>query len=193
MKLGIPKVPGDNAEHFNMPTDVAVAADGSFYVSDGYGNSRIVKFSASGKYLMEWGKSGSKPGEFDIPHAVDLDKSGNVYVADRENRRIQVFTSNGDFLKQWTNPDWGSICSINFDAVRNRFVAVDDKTVLKIKHKGSDILTFDSAGKQTGGFGRSGLYNGPTSWYHDIAVEREGNIYVADILGNKLQKFKPIP
>jgi len=193
LKLGEAGIAGNDKAHFNKPTDVAVAADGSFYISDGYGNSRIVKFSASGKYLLEWGKSGTKPGEFDIPHAIDLDKSGNVYVADRENARIQVFTADGIFISQWRDADWGSVCSIGFDAVNNRFIAVDDLTTFKVKHNGSDIITLDSMGNQLARFGRSGLYSGPKSWYHDVTVDREGNIYVGDILGNKLQKFKPRP
>ncbi len=95
MKLGEAKIPGNDSLHFNRPTDVAVAPDGSFYVSDGYRNSRVIKFSASGKYLFEWGKKGNKPGEFNIPHAIDLDAKGNVYVADRQNNRIQEFDASG--------------------------------------------------------------------------------------------------
>ena len=76
MKLGEAKIPGNDSLHFNRPTDIAVAADGSFYVSDGYRNSRVVKFSGSGKYIFEWGKKGNKPGEFNIPHAIDLDAQG---------------------------------------------------------------------------------------------------------------------
>ncbi len=78
MKLGEAKIPGNDSLHFDKPTDVAVCRDGSFYVSDGYGNSRIVKFSANGKYLFEWGKKGSHKGEFNIPHGIDLDSNGNV-------------------------------------------------------------------------------------------------------------------
>ena len=86
MTLGEAKISGNDTEHFNLPTDVAVSEDGSFYVSDGYGNSRVIKFSKEGTYLFEWGKLGNKPGEFNIPHGIDLDKNGNVYVADREKQ-----------------------------------------------------------------------------------------------------------
>ncbi len=190
LKLGEAGVEGNDSTHFNKPTDVTVASDGSFYVSDGYGNSRIIKFSASGKYLFKWGKAGNKPGEFNIPHAIDLDKKGNVYVADRENARIQVFTADGIFLKEWKNPDWGAICSVVYNKINGSFTAVDDVAILKLRHQGSNIMTFDSAYTQTKQFGRGGLYSGPLSWYHDLTVDREGNIYVGDILGNKLQKFK---
>ena len=105
LKLGVAKTPGNDSLHFDLPTDVAVADDGSFYVSDGYGNSRVVKFSKEGKYLFEWGKKGDKPGEFNTPHMIDLDTYGNVYVADRENNRIQKFDAHGIFLKEWRNND----------------------------------------------------------------------------------------
>ena len=164
-----------------------------FYVSDGYGNSRIVKFSSSGKYLFEWGKKGNKEGEFNIPHAIDLDEKGNVYVADRENNRVQVFTSTGKFIKEWTDKSLGRICSVAYDKVKNNFIATDDDASwFKLKHNGSDIIIFDSTGNLLTRFGRSGLYNGPKCWYHDVAVDNEENIYVEDILENRIQKFKKI-
>ena len=192
MKLGEPGIPGNDSTHFNRPTDIAVANDGSFYVSDGYGNSRIIKFSPTGKYLFEWGKKGNKEGEFNIPHGIDLDEKGNVYVADRENHRIQVFDSSGRFLKQWLDKSFGTICSITFDKRKEKLIAIDDVTFLKIKHRGSDIIIFDSTGNVQTRFGRSGFYDGPLCWYHDVAIDREDCIYAGDILGNKIQKFRKI-
>ncbi len=191
MKLGEAKIAGNDSAHFNRPTDVAVSGDGSFYVSDGYGNSRIIKFSPTGKYLFQWGTKGDKKGEFNIPHAIDLDEKGNVYVADRENKRVQVFDSTGKFLNNWTNETFGSICSITFDKVKKSFIAVDDATSwFGLKHNGSDIILFDSEGNLLSQFGRSGLYNGPKCWYHDVATDNEESIYVVDILGNRIQKFR---
>jgi peptidylamidoglycolate lyase len=192
MKLGEAKVPGNDQTHFNRPTDVTVAKDGSFYVSDGYGNSRIIKFSSDGKYLFEWGKKGNKEGEFNIPHSIDLDANGNVYVADRENSRIQVFDSTGKFLKQYSNKNFGNICSVTVDKSDEKIFAIDDLTFLKIKHRGSDIFTIDTAGIVQTLFGRSGFYDGQVCWYHDITVDNQQNIYVGDILGNKIQKFKRV-
>lgn len=192
MKLGEAKIPGKDATHFNLPTDVAVTDDGSFYVSDGYGNSRVVKFSAAGKYLFEWGEMGNGEGEFNIPHAVSLDGDGNVYVADRENKRIQIFDATGKFLKQYSDNSYGSICSVVFDKQRKQLIAVDDDFFFKLKHRGSDVLLFDTTGKVQTRFGRSQWYNGPTCWYHDAAVDNEGNIYIGDILGNNIHKFKKI-
>jgi peptidylamidoglycolate lyase len=193
MKLGEEKIAGNDTLHFNMPTGIAVARDGSFYVSDGYGNSRIMKFSADGKYISQWGSKGNKKGQFNIPHAVCLDDKGNVYVADRENKRVEVFDSGGKFRTQWTNKNFGRICSITYDSVSKYFFAVDDKTsFLNLAHRGSDVIIFDTAGNTITNFGRSGAYDGPRCWYHDIAVDSEQNIYVGDILGNRIQKFRKL-
>jgi peptidylamidoglycolate lyase len=192
MKLGGANVSGNDSLHFNKPTDIDVTQSGSFYVSDGYGNSRIVKFSATGKYLFEWGKKGSKEGEFDIPHGIDLDDEGNVYIADRENNRVQTFDSSGRFLKQWTDNSFGNICSISIGKEKSKLFAIDDFTFLKLKHRGSDILIFDTLGKVQTRFGRSGTYKGSGSWYHDLTIDKDENIYIGDILYNRIQKFKKI-
>jgi peptidylamidoglycolate lyase len=192
MKLGEARVSGNDSLHFNKPTDIAIAKDGSFYVSDGYGNSRIIKFSATGKYLFDWGTKGDKEGEFNIPHGISLDSKGNVYVADRENNRIQVFNPNGKFIKQFTDNTFGAICAVAFDKTQSKLFAVDDFTFLKIKHRGSDVFIFDPTGKVQTRFGRSGSYQGNTSWYHDLTVDKDGNIYIGDILGNTIQKFRKV-
>lgn len=119
MTLGEASVSGDDSSHFNLPTDVAVASDGSFYVSDGYGNSRVVKFSKDGTYLFEWGKFGNGNGEFNTPHGIDLDNEGHVYVADRENNRIQKFDTNGNFISVWQNKITEQLYSVTIDKKEN--------------------------------------------------------------------------
>ena len=190
MTIGEAKVKGDDRTHFNKPTSVAVSKDGSFYVSDGYGNNRVIKFSARGKYLFEWGKKGDGEGEFNIPHRVCLDNSGNVYVADRENNRVQVFDPTGKFIKQYRDKSFGTITSVAFNKTQTKLFAADDFTFLKLKHRGSDLFIFDSIGRVQTRFGRSGDYDGRNCWYHDLVVDEEENIYVGDILGNTIQKFK---
>lgn len=192
MKLGESKIPGADSLHFNKPTDIAVAKDGSFYVSDGYGNSRIVKFSATGEYLFEWGGNGSGESEFNTPHGITLDDKCNVYVADRDNNRIQVFDPHGKFLRQFADNTFGAICSVVFAQTKSKLFAVDDFTFLKIKHRGSDVFVFDTTGSVQARFGRSGSYKGEISWYHDLAVDNDENIYIGDILGNTIQKFEKI-
>lgn len=189
MKLGEARIPGNDSTHFNYPTDVSVATDGSFYVSDGYRNSRIIKFSKEGKYLFQWGKEGSAEGEFNIPHGIDLDSHGNVYVADRENNRIQKFDSKGHFLNQWKNDVAKQLSALSVDTKNDDVVAIDHLTVNDTLIKGSDVIVFDSTIKLLTRFGRTALYNGPVCRYHDITVDNEGSIYLGDILGNRIQKF----
>ncbi len=103
MTLGVPGVTGADAETFNRPASVAVASNGDIFVADGEGpNNRIVKFSARGQYLTEWGETGSGPGQFNTPHDLALDSRGRLFVADRGNNRIQVFDADGTFLASWT-------------------------------------------------------------------------------------------
>lgn len=192
MKLGVAKTPGNDSSHFNLPTDVAVGNDGSFYVSDGYGNSRVVKFSASGNYLFEWGTSGKGEIEFNIPHGITLDQNGNVYVADRENNRIQVFDRNGKFRRVLKNKDSVSqLPSVTIDHAQHLYAIDFDYTLTTdMGAKGSKIFQYDSTGTINFQFGSSGKNKRSVSWYHDIAVDKQGNIYVGDILGIKLLKFR---
>lgn len=112
MTLGKEGVAGETNETFDKPTNVLVAADDSIYVSDGYGNQRVVKFSKDGKFLKAWGKQGTGPGEFRIPHDITQDRSGRIIVADRcglgasgcTDGRIQIFDTDGKYLAQWTSP-----------------------------------------------------------------------------------------
>jgi DNA-binding beta-propeller fold protein YncE len=190
MTLGEAKVSGNDAEHFNLPTDVAVSEDGSFYVSDGYGNSRVIKFSKEGEYLFEWGTFGDQQGEFNIPHGIDLDKDGNVYVADRENNRIQKFDAEGNFIAVWQNKITDQLYSVAIDTKNEYLFGIDYMTVNDTIIKGSDIFRFDLNSNLQMQFGRTGFYDGPVSRYHDILIDDNGSIYVGDILGNQIQKFE---
>lgn len=188
LRVGQAGVAGNDSLHFNRPTDVAVADDGSFYVSDGYGNSRVVKFSADGHYQFSWGHKGSGPGEFSIPHGIDIDKAGRVYVADRENNRIQVFDSTGHFLKEWADHSYAKMYAVRIDKKTQQVICADYHTNY-ISPDGSNIRVFDTAGNRLLCFGRSGGYNGPVCRYHTLAIDSLGNIYTGDILKNRLQKF----
>lgn len=190
LTLGEAKVPGNDAEHFNLPTDITVSNDGSFYVSDGYGNSRVVKFSKEGEYLFEWGTFGNKQGEFNTPHGIDLDNNENVYVADRENNRIQKFDAEGNFITVWQNKITEQLYSVTIDNQNDHLFGIDYMTVNDTIVKGSDIFRFDLNTNLQMQFGRTGFYDGPISRYHDIQIDYEGSIYVGDILGNKVQKFR---
>ena len=114
LQLGEKGVMGTGRRHFNLPTDVAFAPGGEVYVSDGYGNARIVKFSKDGEYLLEWGSRGTGPGEFGLPHNLVTDAQGRVYVTDRDNQRIQIFDQEGVFLAEWK--DVGPVSSLYMTA-----------------------------------------------------------------------------
>lgn len=88
---------------FNHPTDIAVSPSGEIYVSDGYGNARVHKFSPKGELLLSWGSPGRKPGEFHTPHGIWVDNEEMVYVADRDNNRVQIFNAEGIYLTSWTD------------------------------------------------------------------------------------------
>ena len=105
---------------------------------------------------------------------------------------MQVFDSTGKFLKQWKDDSFGDMCSVTYDKNSKKFVGVDDVRYLKLMHLGSDVIVFDSVGVVQNRFGRSGDYNGKKCWYHDVAVDKDGNIFVGDISNNRLQKFKKL-
>jgi DNA-binding beta-propeller fold protein YncE len=165
---------------FNRPTDIAFGPNGDFYVTDGYGNSRVVKFAKDGRFLKTWGSKGAAKGQFDIPHSVAVDRQGRVYVADRENYRIQVFTPEGEFLHEWTHigAPWGLYLTPEqilyvADGYNNR--------VLKLNLEGQILGTLGEPGKLPGQF----------SYAHHLSVGTDGAIYTAEILNWRPQKFVP--
>ena len=104
LRLGMPGMTGADEMHFNQPSDVVTAPNGDIFVADGHGgdsNARIVKYTRDGKFIKTFGKKGTAPGEFDTPHAIAMDSKGRLFVADRNNNRIQIFDQEGKFLEQW--------------------------------------------------------------------------------------------
>jgi len=105
MTLGKAGVAGDGPDTFNQPNAVAIAPDGSIFVSDGHnanrGNARVVKFTKDGKFVKQWGGHGSTPGKFEVPHTLAFDSKGRLFVGDRANNRIQIFDQDGEFLAEW--------------------------------------------------------------------------------------------
>ena len=191
LKLGEAGIPGNDSLHFNKPTDIAIANDGSFFVSDGYGNSRIMKFSPQGKFLFEWGSKGMQQGAFDIPHGLCI-LNNQLYVADRENARIQVFDLNGTFIRELNTVSDADICALTADTLKNKLYTVDDLNFMKLKHRGSDIIVSDTIGIALNRFGRSNGTQDQPCWFHDIAIDNEQNIFVGDILNNQILKFERI-
>ena len=109
MTLGTRGKPGQDETHFNRPTDMVITKSGDIFVTDGYTNRRVVHFDKSGKFVKAWGEYGSKPGQFVVPHSIDVDSQGVLYVADRNSGRIQLFRQDGSLIEQWSNliMPWG--------------------------------------------------------------------------------------
>ncbi|HEY2934055.1 MAG TPA: peptidyl-alpha-hydroxyglycine alpha-amidating lyase family protein [Acidobacteriota bacterium] len=173
---GIKGQTGTDDKTFDKPTDIAFAANGDFYISDGYGNSRVVKFNREGKYLLSWGKRGTGPGEFHTVHSVGLDSKGRVYVSDRENNRIQIFSPKGEFLKQWTH----------LGATQDLFITPGDEMWVVTHRNNVENITYDTlAGRLMKIDLESGRILGAMECPgHKITVTPSGEIFVASLTGN---------
>jgi DNA-binding beta-propeller fold protein YncE len=165
---------------FNKPADIAFGKDGEFFIADGYGNSRIMKFDHNGKFLKSWGVFGKGPGEFQLPHSIVIDKQGHIYVADREGERIQIFDYDGNFLKEWKNIGYPY----------GLFLTPDQH--IWMADGGYDrVLEFDPNGKILGAIGEPGHAPGQFAWAHFLAVGPNRNLYVADVLNWRVDVFLP--
>jgi DNA-binding beta-propeller fold protein YncE len=188
--------------YFGGPTDIAWDSSGNIFVSDGYVNSRMTKFDPDGNFLMDWGSYGSAPGQFDLPHAMQIDRNNNVYVADRSNRRIQVFDTNGnlqrmiilnvpyppDYQPPFTarNPNrevrdtqpW-SMCITN---TTPQYLYVAD-------NEPGRIYKISTDGTILGWLGSSGRRDGQFNWIHGLDCSQENVLYVADMNNWRVQKL----
>jgi len=180
---------------FNLPTNVAVSSIGDIFVSDGYGNARIHRFSSDGELILSWGEPGEKPGQFNLPHDIAISNDGRVYIADRENSRIQVFDQNGNFITQWK--DLNRPCGLHIDKDNNVYVAELGKRVgrfdIDYRKEGlpdfsSEILwsclsIYDLEGKFITRWGEAD-FSLPGSFFaaHSICTDSIGDLYVGEVL-----------
>jgi DNA-binding beta-propeller fold protein YncE len=159
---------------FNRPTGVALSSSGDIYVSDGYGNARIHKFTPDGTLLFSWGEPGAAPGQFCLPHSVRVDKQDRVWVCDRENSRIQIFNAQGEFLTQWADVG-GKPTDLFFGRDGIVYVSIKSR---ELPH-GVSIFTLD--GKLLARWGdteaRAAMFWSP----HAIVVDSRGDIYIGEI------------
>lgn len=205
LTLGTPGEAGDDDRHFNKPTDVTFAPNGDVFVSDGYGNSRIVHFDRRGRFVKAWGRLGVAPGQFSIPHAIACDSKGRLYVADRNNVRVQVFNTRGRLLEVWANilVPWGIWISAQDEIwvcgsspmpwlTDPKYPAAPlgcppkDQLVVKFNREGR-VLQLWTLPKAEDGREKPGELN----WLHGIALDSQGNVYLSDIIGQRVQKFVP--
>ena len=187
LALGERGVPGIDTSHFDRPTDVAVRPDGAFYVSDGYGNSRVLEFARDGRFVRQWGGKGAGPGQFDLPHGIALDSKSRVYVADRSNARIQIFDSTGHYLTEWKGPAYGRPFDVAVARDGTVFIA-DGGDIPESPPDRSAVIVVAPDGSVRGRFGRFGYYDGEFYRAHDLAVAADGTVYVGDASG-RAQKF----
>jgi len=200
-----PPLPAEDGR-FRQVTDVAFGPKGEIYISDGYINSRVAKADRNGTWLKSWGDRGDKPGEFNTPHNIATDAQGNVYVADRFNRRIQVFDGDGNFLRAMTidvpfdhnaKPAIGN--KPNPDATSGTFAPGAPWTVCITPPPNQVLFTSDAYpgrlyklsldGKVLGVLGESGKQLKQFGWIHEIACPSEHTIYVAELLNWRVQKL----
>tara|TARA_Y100000588_G_C14209544_1_gene906112 strand:+ start:813 stop:1847 length:1035 start_codon:yes stop_codon:yes gene_type:complete len=173
---------------FARPTHVAVEPNtGNFYVADGYANASVHKFSPDGTLLFSWGESGTNPGQFNIVHGVNVDSNGWVYISDRENHRIQIFDSKGNFETQWVNLSRAAITTIDsgtgeelmyvgeyFAGIGSNDMGTDLGPRVSILNLKGEVIA--RLGRQSYGE-QSGRFFSP----HGIAVDSKGDIYVAEV------------
>ena len=170
---------------FNRPTDVALSPEGDIYVSDGYGNARVHKFTAEGRLLRSWGEPGDQPGQFHQPHCVFVDRQGRVYVGDRQNQRIQIFSAEGEFLTQWNDIWWpDGICQ---DAEQNLYVGEVGGIFMfgqeaRLDQRGARITVRDLEGNVQSEWGEedphgAGRFFAP----HGVALDSRGDLYVGEV------------
>jgi len=189
---------------FRQVTDVAWDSAGNAFISDGYINSRVAKVDKDGNWLKSFGEPGDQPGQFNTPHSIAVDDHDNVYVADRGNRRIQVFDANGNFLRQFTidlpvPPDARPAIGNKPTAITGT-MAPGAPWALCITPGPNQVLYSSDAfpgriyklsldGKLLGYFGKSGKQPGQFGWIHEIACPSENVLFVAELLNWRVQKL----
>jgi NHL repeat len=201
----------ESGEPFNGPTHVALCPrTGAVYVSDGYGNSRVHKYDPEGRHLLSWGEGGTDPGRFNIPHNIATDADGLVYVADRENHRVQVFDGEGRYLGQWNNLH--RPCALFVDRRQDDLFFVgelgsDYAVNAHVPNIGNRVSVLRRSGELVTRIGDRFAGEGPGQFVapHGCAVDSRGALYVAEVAWTRtgsrekppreirsLQKFEPV-
>ena len=181
---GVKDKPGNDAKTFNRPTDIAWDSQGNSYISDGYGNRRVVKLDKTGNFVMTWGTEGDGPGQFRLPHSIAVDSKDRVYVSDRENNRIQIFDTSGKLMKTWTH----------LGCTQGMYISPKDEMWIITHRNNSENITYDTlagqvmkldveSGKILGSFESPG---------HMLTATPNGVVFVASLTGNVF-KWQPDP
>jgi DNA-binding beta-propeller fold protein YncE len=188
LQIGIPGIPAKfmSGRPFNQCTHTALSPQGDIYVSDGYGNACIHKFDSDGRLLKTWGRSGCAPGEFYVPHNLVCDEDGWVYVADRENHRVQVFNGEGDFETQWNNLH--RPCALCWSTNTQGLFYVGELGPFLAPHLhfpnlGPRLSLVNARGEVLARLsaGPAGIGPGRFIAPHGIAVDSKGDVYIAEV------------
>jgi DNA-binding beta-propeller fold protein YncE len=193
--IGEPNVPGADDKHFNRPTFMAWLPDGTFFVADGYANTRVVKFDKDGKFLATWGQPGQgggrgagpekRPGYFNNVHGIAVDpQTRRVFVNDRNNGRVQVFDENGKYLDEW---NFGPRPPMDIHS----FIVTSDRKLWAADQGTHKILGYDLEGHFLYSWGSWGEYPGGMWGVHGMSTDQEGNLYVAEVNNGRIQKYRP--
>jgi DNA-binding beta-propeller fold protein YncE len=184
MTIGTKGVRGNDEKSFGLPTDIAFDSQGNTYVSDGYGNSRVVKFDKNGTFVMTWGTAGSGPGQFQTVHSIQFDSKDRAYVSDRENNRIQIFDNNGKLIKIWNH----------LGSTQGIWISPKDEMYILTHRNNVENITADTlAGRLMRIEVESGKVVGSMeSPGHSVNGSPNGDIFVASLTGNVL-RWMPHP
>jgi poly(3-hydroxybutyrate) depolymerase/sugar lactone lactonase YvrE len=195
LTIGTDGKPGTGANQFNRPADVSFGPSGEIYVADGYGNSRVVKFDATGKFLKTWGEKGTAPGQFDLPHSLAVGPDGRVYVCDRYNWRIQIFDSEGALQETWADI---VAAGIVFGQGGELFVSDGISKVMLLDREGR-IVRFWGHEPEELGLTKGQKVVPPIASPggfrfspHLFAADRQGNLYLADVPNQMLHKLERV-
>jgi len=193
--IGEPNVHAADDKHFYRPTFMAWLPDGTFFVADGYANTRVVKFDKNGKYLMTWGQAGrsgrgappeTRPGYMNNVHGIAVDpQTRQVFVNDRQNHRVQVFDENGKYLREWSFGAPPSDIHL--------FIIGADRTLWAADRGSSKMLKYDLNGNFLYSWGTWGDFPGGMWGVHGLSVDQEGNFYTAEVDSGRAQKYRPRP
>jgi streptogramin lyase len=190
---------------FRQPTDVAWDSEGNTYITDGYVNSRVAKYDKNGDWVKSWGDPGTGPGQFNTPHAIAIDRNNNVYVGDRGNRRVQVFDTDGKFLRMFTvdvpappgtvpvngNTPTGAAAAATIGAPNSLCITPGPNQVLFLGESTypGRLFKLTLEGKVLGVIGRSGRNLKQFSGVHQLACPSETEVYAAETSNWRVQKL----
>ena len=178
--------PRQSGEMFNRPTDVTVSpANGDVFISDGYGNSRVHRLDADGKHILSWGESGTDDGKFNLPHNIAMLDDELVIVCDRESHRVQVFTTDGEFVRQWPVHKATAVNVQGKGADARVYVGEQGPAPVQrgVANIGNRVSIYDWQGKMLDRFGNPHFGQQPDQflWPHGIAIDSDGSVYVAEV------------